>query len=145
MKLQSCLLLLLCLSLNNILHSQPYHINKLKEQLHIGSTLPPVTVQLLNNKQIALSQYKNKLIILDFFQSICGACISSLPNLNALQEQNAGKLQVLLIAGEPVTTLKSFFATNAYVIVISHVDIEDQFFGFGSKVCNGLVLVGLNK
>ena len=44
-----------------------------------------------------LSEYKGKLLILDFWATWCGSCISNLPKLSKLQLDFTGKMKVILV------------------------------------------------
>lgn len=44
-----------------------------------------------DNSQISLSQYKNKVVMLEFWISFCGYCIAAVPRLNILAEKYRGK------------------------------------------------------
>ena len=72
--------------------------------LQIGQEVPNVTLTNLHNYKDAsgkvattakLSDFKGKLIILDFWATWCAPCIASIPKLERLQKQFEGKLQIL--------------------------------------------------
>ncbi|WP_166792088.1 TlpA family protein disulfide reductase [Pedobacter alluvionis] len=60
---------------------------KTKHQIYNGEDL--------TNKD--LSGYKGKLLILDFWATWCGSCVSSLPKLSKLQQNFTGKMKVILV------------------------------------------------
>lgn len=82
--------------------------------LQIGDTIPDevweMPLQVVNypegKETITLSEYKNKLIILDFWGTACGACISALYKLDTLQSQLPDDLAIIPVAAtqeaEPV-------------------------------------------
>jgi thiol-disulfide isomerase/thioredoxin len=95
MKLKICLLGLLCLFFKA--EAQP---NNSIKYLRSGDKMPDVQItNILNSraKTSKLSDYKGKLVILDFWSTWCTACVESFPELDSLQYQFAGKLQVLLV------------------------------------------------
>ena len=72
--------------------------------LQIGQEVPNVTLTNLHNYKDAsgkvattakLSDFKGKLIILDFWATWCAPCVASIPKLERLQKQFEGKLQIL--------------------------------------------------
>jgi thiol-disulfide isomerase/thioredoxin len=68
--------------------------------LHIGDTVPDITISnILNYKttSASLSDFKGKLIILDFWSSWCSSCIALFPHLDSLQRSFEGQLQVFLV------------------------------------------------
>jgi thiol-disulfide isomerase/thioredoxin len=54
----------------------------------VESSAPDWTLPLYNtNKDVSLKDFKGKVILLDFWIKNCGPCITSVPNLNALQKK----------------------------------------------------------
>ena len=95
MKLKTCLLGLLCLFFEA--RSQTKSINK---SLEIGDKMPDVQISNIMNwksKTAKISDFKGKLIILDFWNSFCAGCIAGFPKLDSLQRQFKGRLQVFLV------------------------------------------------
>ncbi|MET0634557.1 MAG: TlpA disulfide reductase family protein [Chitinophagaceae bacterium] len=90
-----CLLAILCPVKYNFAQTGPH-----KGPLLIGDTLPDLT---LNNvlyhpaSKIQLSDYKGKLVILDFWSSWCGGCIRLFPHMDSLQKQFQHRIQVILV------------------------------------------------
>ncbi len=95
---------LLCLYLTILLPICNIHAQALK----VGDTLPEelwsMPLQVVNHPErkesITLSEYKDKLIILDFWATWCGPCIKSLNKLDSLQRQFAKQLAVVPITAE---------------------------------------------
>ena len=82
------------------------------QQLHIGQTLPDVTVHnVINNNSstIKLSDFKGKLLLLDFWGHGCHACFAAFPRMEALQKEFDGKIEILLVNREsPDSTIRWF-------------------------------------
>ena len=68
-----------------------------------GDQLPAVTIakvyDLASNRYapMSLNAMAGKAIILDFFATWCGTCISRFPHVQAIQHANASKLMILLV------------------------------------------------
>lgn len=68
--------------------------------LKIGDKMPDALLTNIMNshyKSARLSDFKGKLILLDFWDVWCGSCISGFPKLDSLQRAFPDKLQVLLV------------------------------------------------
>jgi len=69
-------------------------------RLTIGDTVPDITIgHILNYKSPSakLSDFKGKLIILDFWSVHCGGCVEFLPHMDSLQSYFGGALQVITV------------------------------------------------
>ncbi len=82
--------------------------------LKIGSTCPNVKLNNILNYSpdgvASLHDFSGELLLIDFWNTRCGVCISSFPKLEKLQEKFAGKLKILLVTYESDTIIQRFFA-----------------------------------
>lgn len=68
--------------------------------LRVGERMPDISLgKLLNNPngRIKTSDFKGKLLILDFWGVHCGVCIANMPEVDALQKQFGDKVQFLYV------------------------------------------------
>ncbi|MBO9620904.1 MAG: TlpA family protein disulfide reductase [Niabella sp.] len=68
--------------------------------LTVGDIVPDITFTNLTNypaKAARLSDFKGKLVILDFWATWCGSCIRKFGSLDSLQKQNPEELRIVLI------------------------------------------------
>ena len=70
-------------------------LNKLS-MLQPGQPAPDFTLKDLDGQAVSLSQFKGKVVLLDFWASWCGPCIGDLPNLRKIKEQVAAQPVVFL-------------------------------------------------
>ncbi|RZJ23722.1 MAG: TlpA family protein disulfide reductase [Acinetobacter sp.] len=93
-KITICLVLaLLCLNFNLIAQQNNF------KRLNIGDRFPNLTFDnVLNHKSetLELSNFKGKAIIIDFWATYCGTCISVLPHLKQFQTKHKKNLQFIL-------------------------------------------------
>jgi thiol-disulfide isomerase/thioredoxin len=64
--------------------------------LAIGKTVPEIDGQDLAGKKLRLSDHRGKVVLLNFWASWCGPCLSLLPHERALVKRLAGRPFVLL-------------------------------------------------
>ena len=65
-------------------------------QLQPGQTAPEFTLDDLDGQPVSLSQFRGKVVLLDFWASWCGPCIGDLPHLRQLKERTADQPVVFL-------------------------------------------------
>lgn len=89
-----------------------------KQSLKIGEALPEnfwtTSFQVVNHPQktISLNQDKNKLILLDFWNTWCSACLKAFPKMEHLKEQFGDKVKILAVSNQDRQTLEKFFASK---------------------------------
>ena len=73
--------------------------------LKIGEKIPDISLGIATNNPTykkSFSQFKGRLVILDFWTTYCGSCVQSLPHLQELQDEFDGKIQIILV--NPIET-----------------------------------------
>ena len=86
--------------------------------LKIGDALPKqfweTPLQMVNTPQktTTLSADKDKLILLDFWNTWCSACILNFPKMEELQKQFGDKVKILAVSNQDRATLEKFFASK---------------------------------
>jgi len=82
------------------------------QPLKIGDTCPDFELrQIINypDSQLKLSDFKGKLIILDFWNIHCRGCIASFRHIDSLQKRFSEQIQIVLVSSESGPTVTDFF------------------------------------
>ena len=94
-----CLLAMLWPAMNSYAQSPSSNIRFLS----IGDTVPDIEFDNVINypvSKIHLSDFRQELVILDFWSSSCSSCLELFPHLQQLQNHFTGKLQIMLVNGK---------------------------------------------
>jgi thiol-disulfide isomerase/thioredoxin len=67
--------------------------------LGAGAVAPDFLMHDINDKEVRLSDFKGKVVILDFWATWCGPCIASMPHTNELAAKYADQDVVVLASG----------------------------------------------
>ncbi len=85
-----------------------------------------------NAKSAKLSDFKSKLILLDFWATWCTPCVAALPKLNSLQQEFKDEIQVIAISTETSDIVQKFLkSVNGFKNIPSLLIASDA--GFISK------------
>ncbi len=97
-----------------------------------GTTAPDFTLQDLNGKKVRLSDYKGKVVLLDFWATWCPPCRASIPGLEKIHKAYKDKGLVLLAIsldqGE-WDSVKAFSAEYGitYTVLEGNEDVSDKY------------------
>src|SRR5688500_2781720 len=100
------------LSNATISYTQNVHRQILPESLGIGDPMPDLIISNVQNftrSQIKFSDFKNKLVILDFWFGTCKSCILNFPKMEALQKKFKDQIQILMVNFESQGTIETTF------------------------------------
>lgn len=106
---------LLCLIFN--LAFSPFVFSQQKA-LKVGEKLPlsiwTTPMEMLNHpqKSLTLSDYKDRLILLDFWATWCGGCLMNFPKMESLEKQFGNQIKILAVSSENRSILEKFFASK---------------------------------
>ncbi len=94
---------LLCIIIQSVCSGQAMRIGEKMPALRLGPLMNYKT------ETVSFSQWKGKLVILDFWGENCGSCIAGFPNLEKLQQQFKDSIQVVLVNRRDKDSVLRFF------------------------------------
>ena len=86
--------------------------------LTVGDSVPDLLIEEIINFKVdkaKISEFKNSLLILDFWDTYCTSCIEALPRMDSLQKQFGDKIRILPVSWQDKKLVAKFFKTNKYV------------------------------
>ncbi|QQD14397.1 TlpA family protein disulfide reductase [Sphingobacterium sp. UDSM-2020] len=118
----------------------PVYAQQTITPLKIGDPIPDALwntpLQVVNHPDgkatITLNEYKDKLIILDFWATWCVPCIRNFPKLHDLQNEFGDKIKVLAVTNQNTDVITTFFTTgvgkeHTYVHSVINDNILSQY------------------
>ena len=81
----------------------------------IGTSVPDLFVHALINDSIRtlrLGDYKDKLLIIDFWSTRCSGCVAGLPHMMALQREFGDRVKILPVTNEEASYVRRFLRQN---------------------------------
>lgn len=100
-------------------HPQKNTVEKLQSDQNLNSHLnkvaPGFDLLDINGSRCSLADLKGKIVVLNFWFTQCGGCITEMPDLNALKKSYTGKNVVFLaVTFNDNATVKAFFAKKQF-------------------------------
>jgi len=97
--------------------------------IKIGETCPDVVLaHIINFKtdHARISDFKGKLLILDFWATWCAPCVSMIPVTDSLQKEFEGKIQILPVTDQDASTATAFLNNIKYYKNISMPSVTND-------------------
>ena len=108
----------LCL-INNAYTQEALHQTDFASQtLKVGDSVPDIVLPMMKNykKNYAkLSEFRGKLLILDFWNRYCEPCIAAFPELQELQSKFGNQIQIVLVNNDNLADVNRLFKTSPIV------------------------------
>lgn len=82
------------------------------QQINIGDQCPDVTLSNIVNYKTTtakISDFKGKLLIIDFWATWCNPCVGMIPKTDSLQKQFADQLQIFPVTNQDKNTVSKFY------------------------------------
>ncbi len=86
------------------------------QELNINDQCPELTLKVINydREKVNLSDFRGKLLILDFWMPSCAPCIKAMPYLDSLQQVFDDKIQILPVTMEAHDKVTRFWRGNSF-------------------------------
>lgn len=86
-----------------------------KARLAIGEMAPDFEVTNTHGDKVVLSDYKGKVVVLNFWASWCEPCVKEMPLINEVYQSNRSDVATLFVnAGESKGTVNEFLTENHF-------------------------------
>lgn len=112
-----------------ILILQVFSLFAESQNLKKGELLPDIPIENVFNyktNNLRLSDFKGKLILLDFWGPSCISCIESFPEMDSLQQYFNGQIQIILVNRESKDSTEKFFSKRKKIVIPSLPFITDD-------------------
>lgn len=86
--------------------------------------LSELVLQDLSGKDIPLSQFANKPLVLNFWGTWCGPCLHEIPGFESAGKKFGDKVTIILISDEPADKIAAFKNKNNYQLLYAHSQIK---------------------
>jgi thiol-disulfide isomerase/thioredoxin/Flp pilus assembly protein TadD len=84
-----------------------------------------IGVEGLDGSPLRATDFAGKVLLVDFWATWCGPCKVMMPHLSAVQDANAGRVQVVGLSSETPSKIKAFLAQKPVSYVVG-VDVEGR-------------------
>ncbi|MFJ7638278.1 TlpA disulfide reductase family protein [Peribacillus sp. NPDC097206] len=86
--------------------------------LKIGAKAPDFTLETLNGKQVNLSDYKGKKVMLNFWATWCPPCKKEMPDMEKYSKQAGEDVVILAVNIDPENDVQAFIDDNGITFTI---------------------------
>ncbi len=99
-----------------------------------GEAAPDISFTDLEGNRLDLSDFRGKVVFLDFWATWCGPCKMEMPHLQTLHDELGGTGEVVFLAAssEDQATIKSFIKKYGYTFKVVQVAAQDAAGKYGA-------------
>jgi len=100
------------------LNRQDKH-NDPQVRAEVNFLAPDFSVELLSGETVKLSDYRGKVVLINFWATWCGPCVDEMPDIQKISEAYPDDLVVLAInCNESEDRVRDFISSNSYTFNI---------------------------
>lgn len=85
-----------------------------KVDIAFGELAPDFTLENLDGEEVSLSDYRGKLVLLNFWATWCGYCDAEMPDLNKLNDENEDIVVLAVDVKETKETVQKYITKGEY-------------------------------
>jgi len=93
------------------MNSYSQAVDIVKSGLQVGDKVPDVLIRNIINADdttVRISNFKGKLLILDFWATWCAPCVAAIPHMNSLKKQYEGRVKFMLVTYQSKDEVSTF-------------------------------------
>ena len=95
--------------------------NGTPKELAIGDVAPDFTATLVNGGTFRLSDYDNKIVLVNFWATWCGPCVGEMPAFENLKKDNMDDVEIICVnCSEDKDTVDKFVRQEGYTFNIGY-------------------------
>ncbi|WP_342331911.1 redoxin domain-containing protein [Pedobacter sp. FW305-3-2-15-E-R2A2] len=86
--------------------------------IKVGDRVPDIIIPKIirdTKSSAKISDFKDKLLIIDFWDTFCGSCIEALPKMDSLQSKFGSRIKILPVSYQSEEVMTKFFKNNGFV------------------------------
>lgn len=85
-----------------------------EQEVALGSLAPDFTLKNLEGKKVSLSDYRGKIVLVNFWATTCGFCDKEMPDLNEIDKENDDVVVLAVDVMESESKVKSYIEKGGY-------------------------------
>lgn len=82
--------------------------------IEVGELAPNFTLENLDGEQVSLEDYRGKIVMLNFWATWCKFCVTEMPDMNILQEENDDLVILAVNVKEEKDKVKDYIEGGGY-------------------------------
>lgn len=82
--------------------------------IEVGQPAPNFTLENLDGEEVSLEDYKGKIVMLNFWATWCKFCVTEMPDMNKLQEENDDLVILAVNVKEEKSKVKDYIDEGGY-------------------------------